>query len=117
MKRKIQLYESASGNRPVEKFIRNLDKSAKAKVLATLEYIQETEKVPLKMFCRMKATDDLWEVRVKISTNIYRLLSFFDGACLVILVHGFQRKSQKTPSHEIKTAEARKKDYLLRKQL
>ena len=50
-----------------------------------------------------------------LSGNIFRLLGFFDGDNLVVLNHGFQKKSQKTPSKEIKTAETRKKDYLRRK--
>jgi len=43
------------------------------------------------------------------------LLSFFDGAALVVVASGFQKKTQKTPQQEIKTAEARKKDYFRRK--
>jgi phage-related protein len=47
--------------------------------------------------------------------NIFRLLGFFDGANLVILTHGFQKKSQKTPKQEIALAELRKRDYLSRR--
>ena len=43
--------------------------------------------------------------------NIFRLLGFFDGATLIILTNGFAKKTQKTPSEEIRLAEARKYDY------
>ena len=41
---------------------------------------------------------------------------FFDDNNIVILTHGFLKKSQKTPKDEIQRAERYKKDYLRRKQ-
>ena len=63
----------------------------------------------------MVNTDDIWEVRVISSSNIFRLLGFFDEDNLVILTNGFIKKTQKTPKKEIKLAEERKNDYLKRK--
>ena len=54
-------------------------------------------------------------MRVQVGGNIFRLLGFFDGDNLVVLNHGFQKKTQKTPPKEIKIAENRRKDYLARK--
>jgi len=51
-----------------------------------------------------------------LSSNIFRLLGFFDGNNLIILTNGFTKKTQKTPQKEIKLAEKRKKDYLKRKE-
>jgi phage-related protein len=42
---------------------------------------------------------------------IYQIFSFFDKGQLVILVNGFQKKSQKTPRKEIELAEKLKKQY------
>lgn len=63
----------------------------------------------------MSGTDDLWEIRVKQSGNIFRLLGFFDGQQLIILTSAFQEKTQKTPRQEIRTAEARKACYYKQK--
>lgn len=79
-----------------------------------MKYVEETEAVPSTIFCKMVNTDDLWEVRVKVDRTIFRFLSFFDGGRLIIVAHGFQKKTQKTPLQEIRTAHARKKDYLKR---
>ena len=38
-------------------------------------------------------------------SDIFRVFSFFDKGNLVILVNGFQKKTQKTPKSEIKMAE------------
>jgi phage-related protein len=53
----------------------------------------------------------LWEVRVQLGGNIFRLLGFIEGDNLVILTNGFQKKTQKTPRHEIGLAETRKSEY------
>ncbi len=116
MARAIQFYETETGNRPVEKFIRSLSQLEKAKALAVFEYIEENETVPATLFCKMVSTKDLWEVRVKAGGNIFRFLSFFDGGRLIVVAHGFQKKTQKTPKQEIETAEKRKRDYFSRKQ-
>ncbi|OVE77055.1 hypothetical protein BVX97_00050, partial [bacterium E08(2017)] len=60
-------------------------------------------------------TDDIWEVRVKIGSNIFRLRGFFDGSKLVVISHAVQKKTQKTPRQAIKLAEERKRDYFRRK--
>lgn len=60
-------------------------------------------------------TDNIWEVRVILASNIFRLLGFFDADNFVILTNGFVKKTQKTPMKEIRLAEKRKKDYLKRK--
>jgi len=53
----------------------------------------------------------LWEVRSSLSGGrIYRVLFNVDGKIMVLL-HGFMKKTQKTPKKDIDTAEARWKDY------
>lgn len=45
------------------------------------------------------------------NTNTYRVFYIYDSGNLIILFHGFQKKSQKTPQKEIEKAIAIKKDY------
>ena len=51
------------------------------------------------------------KLRVEVDKNIYRVFSCFDKGAVVVLFHGIQKKSQKTPKKEIKRAEAIKKEY------
>ena len=84
-------------------------------IAAAFEHIEEDTGAD--HLCRkMVNTDNLWEIRVKQGGNIFRLLCFFDGAALVVVASGFQKKTQKTPPQEIKNAEARKRNYFRRKQ-
>ena len=71
--------------------------------------------MPRKFFKKLQSTNDIWEVRVQHGNNIFRILGFWDGKDLVILAHGFTKKSQKIPQKEIATAETRKQDYYNRK--
>lgn len=48
-------------------------------------------------------------------SNAYRIFCFFAGDSVVVLTHGFVKKSQKTPRAEIEKAEAYRRDYLKRR--
>jgi len=115
MKRIIDFYKTAQGKSPVEKFILSLNPQEQGKIIAAFEYVEKHNHPPRHRFCKMVNTNDLWEVRVKASGNIFRFLCFFDGSALIIAAHGFQKKTQKTPKQEIGTAEKRKRDYNTRK--
>lgn len=75
-----------------------------AKIEWTLNLIKVSPKVPEKFFKHIQGTKGLYEVRVEVGSNIYRIFSFFDKGNLVVLGNGFQKKSQKTPKQEIEKA-------------
>ncbi len=77
----------------------------------TISLIEKFEKVPKKYFDHLTGSDGLWEIRVEYESNIYRVVTFFDKGKLVIAINGFQKKSQKIPTKEIKLAEKIKKQY------
>ena len=54
---------------------------------------------------------DLYEIRVSFGNNIFRIFCFFDKGRLVIILNGFQKKTQKTPKTEIDRALKLKKEY------
>jgi phage-related protein len=77
----------------------------------TLELIEELERVPEAYLKHITGTEGLYEVKVKLSTNIYRIFCFFDEGKLIIIINGFQKKTQKTPKTEIKKALKIKQTY------
>lgn len=108
-----------------EKFIRNifyyknfyldffdgLKPEVKKKFNWTLKLIAILDRVPAKYFKHMEGSSGIYEIRVEVGSDIYRVFSFFDKGQLVVLVNGFQKKSQKTPKNEIDLAEKLKKEY------
>jgi len=71
--------------------------------------------VPEKFLKHLEGTDGLYEMRIKVGSNIYRVFCFFDKENLVILLGGFQKKSAKTPPREIENAKKKKKEYFYEK--
>ena len=92
-------------------FFATLNPDVKRKFNWTLKLIATIARVPVKYFNHIAGTNGLYEVRVEVGSNIYRVFSFFDEGRLIILLNGFQKKSQKTPKNEIELAEKLKKQY------
>ena len=111
----IYFYRTESGACPVEEFLESLQSKQAQKVAWVLQLIEEFDVVPVQYFKKLVNTDDLWEVRVQIGGNIFRIIGFLDDEQLVVLNHAFQKKTQKTPKNDIKLAEMRKRDYLNRR--
>ena len=61
---------------------------------------------PLGMPLIRKLATGLWEVRSHVSTGIARVIFTVDGQTMVLL-HGFQKKSQRTPPADLMTAKRR----------
>jgi len=114
--KEIIFYRTESNVCPIEDFLDALTAKQAQKVAWVLQLIEELDQAPTQYFKKLVNTKDIWEVRIQISGNIFRLLGFFDKGDLIILNHGFQKKTQKTPLKEIKIAENRKKDHLNRRQ-
>ncbi|OFY88246.1 MAG: addiction module toxin RelE [Bacteroidetes bacterium RIFCSPLOWO2_12_FULL_31_6] len=75
-----------------------------SKIEWTLQLIRVTRQVPEKYFKHIEGTKGLYEIRIEVGSNIYRIFSFFDKGNLVILGNAFQKKTQKTPKLEIEKA-------------
>ena len=85
-------------------FYENQTGVVQAKIEWTLNLIKVTPHVPKKYFDHMTGTKGLYEIRVEVGNNIFRIFSFFDKGNLVVLGNGFQKKTQKTPKQEIEKA-------------
>jgi len=81
-----------------------------------LRVVRDLDRVPANYFKKLVNTDDIWEVRVDVSRNTFRLLGFFERQALIVLTNAFQKKTQQTPPAEIRLAEERKTDHISRRQ-
>ena len=115
MKREIIFYEKENGRCPVEEFLDDLEINIVKKITWTLKIIEEIDIVPKTYFKKLESTEEIWEVRIKFASNIYRIFSFWDKNNIIVLTHGLIKKTQKTPAKEIKQAEEYRRDYLRRK--
>jgi len=89
-----------------------LPKKDKQKLLATIDVIQEKGLlIAQRMEWVKKLDNDIFEIRSKVSSNIRRALYFHAVDDRYIITHGFTKKTQKTPSSEIKHAKELKKEF------
>jgi phage-related protein len=114
--REILFYKTEGGRSPVRDFLETLPSKQAQKAAWVMSLVEDLDSVPGQYFQKMVNTDNLWEIRVKTGSDIFRFLGFFDGAKLVVLSHAFQKKTQKTPQQAIRLAEERKQEYFRRKQ-
>jgi phage-related protein len=74
------------------------------KIYKILEAIENLERIPENYLKHLTGTEGLYEARIRLSSNIWRVFCFFDGEKLVILLNGFQKKTQETPKKELEKA-------------
>lgn len=83
--------------------------AVKTKIDYVLHIVMTVEIISKKFFKHLE--DGIYEIRIKNGSDIYRIFSFFDDGKLVILLHGFTKKSQKLPRKEIDKAIKLRREY------
>ncbi|HMR83868.1 MAG TPA: type II toxin-antitoxin system RelE/ParE family toxin [Niabella sp.] len=92
-------------------FFEKQNKKVKAKIVWTFDLIEDLQRVPETYLKHIEDTDGLYEIRVQVGSDIFRIFCFFDKGQLVVLANGFQKKTQKTPKNEIEFALKIRKEY------
>lgn len=99
---KVTYYLTETGKNPVKDF---LDKkpSAKLKALRILSHIEEYGLTIAIPHIKKLTGTPLWEIRILGQDNI-RILYVTKAERQVLLLHAFEKKTDKTPTKDIKTA-------------
>ena len=105
---KVAFYRSEAGNEPVREWLKDLHRDDKRQIGEDIKTAQLGW--PLGMPLIKKIDKDLWEVRTRLADGIARVFFTVDGEHMILL-HGFIKKSQKTPQNELKTALSRLGTY------
>lgn len=92
-------------------FYDSLTWKVQKKILWTLEIVEKIDRIPDIYFKHLENSAGLYEIRVQVGSNTYRIFCFFDSNDLVVVGHGFQKKTQKTPRQELDKAAEIKKQY------
>ena len=109
--RQINYVQNGMGKPAAEEFIDSLDEGAQKKIFFVLSLAKDCGLLPAQYFKKLKGTDGIWEFRIQMNGQIYRLLCFWGHGNSLVLTHGFKKKTKKTPKGEIEIAERWKKMY------
>ncbi|MBS1545065.1 MAG: type II toxin-antitoxin system RelE/ParE family toxin [Bacteroidetes bacterium] len=91
-------------------FYNKQQQKVKLKINWTIGLVKDLRMVPEQYLKHIEGTD-LYEIRIILGSNIFRIFCFFDKGRLVVLLNGFQKKTQKTPKNEIERALTLKRQY------
>jgi len=109
----IVFYIEDNGDSPVEEFLSGLDAKTRARFDWSIEQLR-VRNVHAHEPLVKHLTGKLWELREESRTNIYRVLYVFYVGRKIVLLHGFQKKTQKTPEKEIAVALLRLQHFVER---
>lgn len=108
---KVVFYKDSNGGSPIEDFLLKLWKSNKELVTKARSGIEKLRnrfyhREPLSKYIE----PSLWELRVKSRNDILRIIYTFRKEQVIILLHAFVKKQQKTPLGELEQARRRLKE-------
>lgn len=90
--------------------------AVRRKINYCLNVVRSVDRVPKTILRSMENTNGLYEIRVEVGSNIFRIFCCFDEGSLVILFNGFQKKTQKTPPLQLERAKKIMKEYFKEKE-
>ncbi len=99
----VNYYTDSTGHQPVKEWIDSLEMKLQLKIFRTFELLEMFD---------LELKDKLYELRVKDSAGIYRVIYFAHTGRQFIMLNGFVKKTPKTPPKEIALAKRRMKEVL-----
>lgn len=109
----VYYYTSPKGENPVKKFLDSLSKNQQAKILRVFQYLEEYGLQTTLPHIKKLTGTPMFEIRILGRDNL-RTLYVIPQKDFILVLHGFVKKTQKTPRGEIETALNRYKEWLSR---
>lgn len=102
----VRFFRTETGNEPVREWLKSLSHEEKKLIGEDIKIVQFGW--PLGMPLVRKLCSGIWEVRIQLENKISRVLfTVFENR--IILLHGFIKKTQKTPKDDLDLAIRRMK--------
>lgn len=98
-------------------FYQRQNKKTQLKIEWVLQLIEYHDHIPERYLKQLSGTKGLYEIRIQVEGNSYRILCFFDKGLLIVLGNAFQKKTNKTPLSEIEKGKRIMEDYFNEKDI
>lgn len=109
----VEFYIEENGDNPVREFIKTFNKTDRIEIskhIEALRILNIRARGPLVKPIEGK----LWELRIEIDRNAHRIMYFLCTGNIVVLLHGFHKKEEKTSPRDIAIGKRRLKTRLSR---
>lgn len=107
----VEYYKKENGDIPVLDFLLSLEAKIRAKAFSEIELLEKHGPELREPYVKPIKGKDLFELRIKFASDISRIFYFTNRQKTFVLLHGFTKKTQKTPPREIERALRYKEDY------
>jgi phage-related protein len=107
----IEFYKTEDDESPVEEWMSSIPKTAYTKLIRNMKMLREFN-ITLKEPYVKPLGDKLYEIRAKDTNGIYRVVYFAYTGKKFIMLHGFTKKTQKTPTKELKLSKQRMEEII-----
>ena len=101
-----RFYRTGAGNEPVRDWLKSLPTEVRKDIGSDIQQVQWRWPVGKPLVDGFGG--GLFEVRTSCDSDIYRVLFCLDGSTMVLL-HGFKKKSQRTPMSDLDLARKRQR--------
>ena len=98
-----------------DEFFDKQPRKVQEKLYWSIKILRTVEEIPRNHLKALAGTDGLMEMRTQFGGNIYRVFCFFDEGKIVVLMNGFQKKTEKIPQNEIDRALRIREEYYAEK--
>ena len=106
-----KFFRAEGGTEPVKDWLRTLAREDCRIIGSDIRDVEFSFPIGLPLCRSLSGYKDLWEVRSKLTGGCIARIIFYISKGEMILLHGFIKKSQKTPKQEIDLALKRKKEH------
>lgn len=110
----VEYYKKENGKIPVLEYLLSLDAKMRAKAFSEIELLEKhgtSLREPYSKPIKGKKYKDLFELRIKFSSDISRIFYFTFKNNTFVLLHGYTKKTNKTSENELNRALKYKEDY------
>ena len=113
----IVFYQRRSGEEPVRDFLLTLPIKHRAKAIWEIDLLAEHGTMLNEPYAKAIVGEryaGLWELRIQYASDISRIFYFMYEGNRFVLLHGFLKKTDRTPTRELEQAIKYRMDYLRR---
>lgn len=102
----VRFFRTTAGSEPVRDFLKSLNAIDRKAIGEDIKTVQFGWPLGMPLVCHIG--NEIWEVRTRLDTRIVRVLFSLENGVMVLL-HAFIKKQQKTPKPELDLASERLK--------
>lgn len=107
----VAFYNDIAGHTPVSEFLFSLSEKERNKCFQYIDILSEFGNRLTSQYVK-HIEGDSWELRPEFGGVEMRLFCFIWTGDLIVFLHGFKKKSQKTPSRKLAVAKRRMESLL-----